>query len=114
MIAGRRLWIVVWYGILLLGVLGLWASIYWGRQTRWKNIDELLRAVGTIVASMGMLLLLHGVGAAAGQAFLVVALLLFALAFIVGRRPRLPAEKPRGPRAMDSAPPNGGSRDASA
>jgi hypothetical protein len=59
MVAGRKYWILIWYGILLLGVLGLWASLYWARRTAWKNVDEVLRAVGTILVSVGMLLLLH-------------------------------------------------------
>src|ERR1043166_5280307 len=57
MVVGRRFWIVIWYGILFLGVLGLGASIYWGRQTHWKNTDELLRAIGTIAVSAGGVLL---------------------------------------------------------
>ena len=30
MIVGRRYWIVIWYGILLLGLLGWAASVHWG------------------------------------------------------------------------------------
>ena len=92
MVIGRRWWIVIWYGILLLGLLGLFASVYWGRQTRWKNLDELLRAIGTITVSSGMLLLLKGVAGLVGQALLLVSLISFVLAFIYGRRhhPSLP------------------------
>src|ERR1041385_7515632 len=32
MIVGRRYWILIWYGILLLGVLGMVASLHWGRR----------------------------------------------------------------------------------
>ena len=85
MVAGRRFWILIWYGILLLGVAGLWSSIYWGRQTHWKNLDELLRATGTITVSAGMLLLLYGVGGWFGQALLVIAMILFVVAFLLGR-----------------------------
>ena len=66
MVAGRKYWILIWYGILLLGVLGLWASLYWARRTAWKNVDEVLRAVGTILVSVGMLLLLHQPAGGAG------------------------------------------------
>ena len=45
MVAGHAYWVVIWIGILLLGLLGFGASIYWGRETRWKNLDEFLRAV---------------------------------------------------------------------
>jgi predicted MFS family arabinose efflux permease len=86
LVAGRRIWIVIWYGILLLGILGFWASIYWGRQTHWKNLDELLRACGTIAAAVGMLLLLYGSEGWAGEALLLVALVFFGLAFLFGRR----------------------------
>jgi len=86
LVAGRRLWIVIWYGILFLGVVGFWASVYWGRQTHWKNLDELLRAGGTVTASVGMLLLLYGVAGWPGQSLLVIALIAFGLAFLLGRR----------------------------
>lgn len=86
MVAGRSFWIVIWYGIMLLGLLGFGASIYWGRETNWKNLDELLRAIGTIVVSSGMLLLLYGVATGFGQALLVAALFCFVGAFIFGRK----------------------------
>jgi hypothetical membrane protein len=86
MVGGRGFWIIVWYGIMLLGLLGFGASIYWGRETHWKNIDELLRAIGTIVVSSGMLLLLYGIAPGLGQALLVVALFCFVGAFILGRK----------------------------
>jgi vacuolar-type H+-ATPase subunit I/STV1 len=95
---------VIWYGILLLGVLGLWASVYWGRQTRWKNLDELLRSVGTITVSLGMLLLLNRVAEVLGQVLLVVALVSFVLAFVYGRKhpvatPPPDSEDPDEPRS---------------
>ena len=86
MVAGRNFWIVIWFGIMLLGLLGLGASIYWAVETRWKNMDELLRAIGTIVVSTGMLLLLYGVATVAGQLLLGIALVCFVLAFIYGRK----------------------------
>lgn len=86
MVAGRSYWIAIWYGILFLGMLGLWSSLYWGRQTHWKNVDELLRAIGTISVSTGMLLLLNGLVTFFGQLLLLVALICFVVAFILGRK----------------------------
>jgi hypothetical protein len=90
MVAGRKYWIIIWYGILLLGVLGLWASLYWARRTAWKNVDEVLRGVGTILVSVGMLLLLHQPAGplwkTTGEILLVDALICFVAAFMLGRR----------------------------
>lgn len=85
---GKRWWILIWYGILLLGVVGLVMAVDWGRQTKWRNLDEILRGIGTISVSVGMLLLLHGTGGGAGQTLLLAALIAFVLAFAVGREPR--------------------------
>jgi hypothetical protein len=85
MVAGRPFWILVWFGILALGLLGLWASVYWGRRTHWRNVDELLRAVGTIQASVGMLLLLFGLASWSGTSLLALALATFVTAFLAGR-----------------------------
>ena len=89
MLAGRRFWIVIWSGIFLLGSLGIGPSLYWGRRTRWRNIDELLRAVGTVLVSAGMLLLLLGAGGLAGQVLLLVSVGCFVGAFVAGRRPQV-------------------------
>ncbi|MGH7630310.1 MAG: hypothetical protein ACREOF_13205 [Gemmatimonadales bacterium] len=74
----------------MLGVLGLWASVYWARRTAWKNVDEVLRGVGTILVSVGMLLLLHQPAGplwkTTGEILLVDALICFVTAFILGRR----------------------------
>jgi hypothetical protein len=86
MVVGRRFWILIWYGILALGLLGLFPSIYWGQRTHWKNLEELLRAIGTITVSIGMLMLLKGVGGIAGQLLLVLALVCFMVAFVIGRK----------------------------
>ena len=86
MVVGRRFWILIWYGILLLGLLGLFPSIYWGQRTRWKNLEELLRAIGTITVSIGMLMLLKGVGGIAGRVLLGLALVCFLVAFVIGRK----------------------------
>lgn len=84
---GRPYWIVIWYGILLLGALGFGAAVFWGYRTAWRNLDEIFRAIGTILVSIGMLLLLYEVGGWIGQIFLVAALVSFLLAFVYGRRP---------------------------
>ena len=90
MVAGRKYWILIWYGILLLGVLGLWASVYWARRTAWKNVDEVLRGVGTTLVSVGMLLLLHQPAGPlwniTGEILLVDARICFVAAFVLGRR----------------------------
>jgi len=91
---GRRYWIIIWYGILVIGVIGLLASLYWGRKTGWKNLDEILRAVGTVTVSLGMLMVLYRIGGGAEQTLLVTALFCFVLAFILGRKPG-PSRPPR-------------------
>jgi hypothetical protein len=90
MIVGRKYWILIWYGILLLGLLGQWASVYWARRTRWQNLDEVLRAFGTILVSVGMLILLYqpaqSLWNTVATVLLVDALICFVTAFILGRR----------------------------
>jgi ABC-type dipeptide/oligopeptide/nickel transport system permease subunit len=88
MIAGRRYWILIWYGFLLIGVAGAVASAYWGRRHPGRNLDEILRSLATILLSIGMLLLLYGVEIMAGRILLGVAVALFFGAFWVGRSPR--------------------------
>jgi len=63
MMVGRRYWILIWYGFLLIGIVGGVASTYWGRRFPGRNLDEILRAVATSVLSIGMLLLLYEVAA---------------------------------------------------
>jgi len=87
-IVGRRYWILIWYGFLLVGVAGAVASAYWGRRTQGRNLDEILRALATILLSIGMLLLLYEVAVLPAQVLLGVAVALFMGAFWVGRRPR--------------------------
>jgi hypothetical protein len=86
MVFGRQYWIWIWYGIFLLGVLGLIASVYWGRRTHFKNLEEIFRAVGTILVSLGMVFLLRQIWVLLGQVLLVIALGFFVSAFIQGRR----------------------------
>jgi hypothetical protein len=59
MIFGLSYWILICFGILLLGALGLASSIQWAQKTEWKNLDEVLRAAGTVIASIGMIILLE-------------------------------------------------------
>ena len=101
-IIGRGYWILIWYGILTIGVVGLLAALYWAKQTQGKNFDEILRAVGTITISIGMLLLLYGLDGGVGQVLLVVALLCFIAAFVVGRRNQ-PPQSARDPGDDDDA-----------
>jgi len=96
MIFGRRYWIWIWYGIFLLGVLGLAASIYWGQRTHYRNLEEIFRAMGTILVSLGMVLLLRGFWIPVGQALLVLALACFITAFILGRKAESRGEPVRG------------------
>lgn len=85
MTLGRDFWIIVWYGILLLGLAGLWASIASVRRLHWENLDELLRAVGTTQVSVGMLLLLYGWLPTVATGLLGLALGVFIAAFVAGR-----------------------------
>ncbi len=97
MLTGRRYWIWIWWGILALGVIGLVGAIHWGIQTKWKNFDEVLRGVGTIAVSAGMLLLLNNTGGGAGETLLLAAFIAFILAFAVGREKSPPESPTPGP-----------------
>jgi hypothetical protein len=85
MVGGRGFWILVWYGILVLGLIGLWASVLWGRRLKWQNLDEFLRAIGTVQVSIGMLMLLYGVAAQVATGLLGLAFGVFVAAFVAGR-----------------------------
>ena len=85
MVTGRVYWIWIWCGILFLGVLGLVPALQWGRETHWRNLDEVLRAIGTICVSVGMILLLEGTAVLLGYLLLVLAISTFTWAFIIGR-----------------------------
>jgi hypothetical protein len=86
MIAGRTFWVWVWTGIMALGALGLAPALQWAHRHHWHNLDEVLRGVGTILVSGGMLVLLLTARNLLGLALLVLALACFVGAFIVGRR----------------------------
>lgn len=101
MVAGRRIWIFIWYGMLLLGLLGLVASIYWARRTHWRNLDEFLRAIGTVLVSLGMIVLLRGAGDVIGTSLMIGAVGAFIAAFVVGRQWGHAAEPAPGPGPGD-------------
>lgn len=103
MLVGRRYWIWVWFAILALGVFGLAGAIHWGLQTKWRNLEEVLRGVGTICVSVGMLLLLYHTGGGAGETLMLAALIAFILAFTVGRD-RRPSNSPPLDPPTDSTP----------
>ena len=82
----HRYWIWIWYGILAIGVIGFVPALQWARTTHWKNLDEVMRAFGTICTSVGMLLLLYEVVPLVGYGLLILSLIIFIFAFIWGRR----------------------------
>ncbi len=98
---GKRYWIVIWWGILALGVVGLVGAIHWGLKTKWRNLDEVLRGVGTIAVSAGMILLLKQAGGGAGVTLLLASLIAFILAFAIGREKKPPPAHP-----PDDSPPS--------
>ena len=104
MVAGRRISIFIWYGMLVLGLLGLVASVYWARRTHWRNLDEFLRAIGTVLVSLGMIVLLRGSGDVIGTSLMIGAVGAFIAAFVVGgdgRGRRARARTPRTSRGGD-------------
>jgi hypothetical protein len=91
---GKRYWILIWWGIMALGVVGLIGAIHWGLKTTWKNLDEVLRGIGTIAVSAGMILLLKQTGGGAGETLMLAALIAFILAFAIGREKKPPHDHP--------------------
>ena len=83
---GHTAWVVIWFGILLLGVVGLGSALQWGRETHWRNLDEVLRGGGTVLVSAGMLLLLYEHLPGLAILLLFLALALFVGAFLAGKR----------------------------
>jgi protein-S-isoprenylcysteine O-methyltransferase Ste14 len=94
MIFGHSYWILIWFGILALGVIGLVPALQWGRQTHWKNKDEIARGIGTILVSSGMLLLLWGLLTVLASALLALAVVAFVFAFVAGRKADKARQKP--------------------
>jgi hypothetical protein len=85
MVAGRVYWIWIWWGILFLGVLGLVPALQWARKTHWRTVDEVLRALGTICVSVGMILLLESTAVLTAYLLLATGISLFIWAFTIGR-----------------------------
>jgi len=83
-IPGRTLWIVLCFAMLALGSIGLVGALLWGPDLRWRNLDELLRGLGTVLVSAGMLAVLYGADPAVGQGLLILAVGAFASAYAVG------------------------------
>ncbi len=85
-LAGGDIWIWIWAGLLVLGVLGLSGAVQWGRETHWRNLDEVLRGAGTVAVSLGMIFFLSGFIQLFGLGLILLALACFVGAFIVGKR----------------------------
>jgi hypothetical protein len=85
-LAGGHVWIWIWAGLLLLGLLGLFGAVQWGKETHWRNLDEVLRGAGTVAVSLGMIFFLSGFVQLLGLALIFLALTFFVGAFIVGKR----------------------------
>jgi len=86
MIFGHSYWVWIWYGLLALGVIGLVPAIQWGRQTHWKNLDEIARGIGTILVSVGMEGLLGEMPYIIALPLMLLSLAAFIFAFVWGRR----------------------------
>jgi predicted MFS family arabinose efflux permease len=85
-IFGGTYWIWIWVAILALGIAGFISAVNWGRHTNWKNLDEILRGAGTILVSIGMILLLQDTLHIFASLLLFSALVMFVSAFVVGRK----------------------------
>ncbi len=85
-VPGRWIWIAIWIGLLLLGLVGLIGALQWGRETRWRNLDEVLRGAGTVLVSAGMIVFLHGAAQLMGLFLMFLALVCFVGAFMAGKR----------------------------
>lgn len=85
-VPGRWIWIAIWVGLLLLGVVGLIGAVQWGRETHWRNLDEVLRGAGTILVSAGMILFLQGSAQLVGLFLMFLSLICFVSAFMAGKR----------------------------
>lgn len=83
---GRWVWVVIWCGLLLLGIVGLIGAVQWGRETRWKNLDEVLRGTGTVLVSAGMIVFLQDISQLIGIFLMFLALVCFVGAFMAGKR----------------------------
>jgi predicted MFS family arabinose efflux permease len=82
-VPGHTIWVGIWAALLLLGAGGLLGALSWGRRTRWRNLDEVLRGFGTVAVSCGMLLLLLGWIPVLAIFLMFVSLALFVVAAFV-------------------------------
>jgi len=85
-VPGRWIWVVIWCGLLLLGILGLIGAVQWGRETHWRNLDEVLRGAGTVLVSAGMIVFLQDISQIAGIFLMFLSLICFVGAFMAGKR----------------------------
>ncbi len=85
-VPGRWIWIAIWSGLLLLGGVGLIGALQWGRETHWRNLDEVLRGAGTVLVSAGMILFLHGTAQPVSLFLMFLSLICFVGAFMAGKR----------------------------
>ncbi len=83
---GRWIWVWVWGALLVVGLLGLAGALQWGRETHWKNMDEILRGLGTVLVSLGMIFFLKGISQLGGIILAFLALACFVAAMLAGKR----------------------------
>ncbi|HMV33742.1 MAG: hypothetical protein U0104_12710 [Gemmatimonadales bacterium] len=83
---GRWIWVWVWGALLVVGLLGLAGALQWGRETHWKNMDEILRGLGTVLVSVGMIFFLKGISQLGGIILIFLALACFVAAMLAGKR----------------------------
>lgn len=85
-VPGRWVWIAIWMGLLLLGAVGLIGAVQWGRETHWRNLDEVLRGAGTVLVSAGMIFFLWDILPLVGLVLMFLSLVCFVGAFMAGKR----------------------------
>ncbi len=85
-VPGRWVWIAIWVGLLVLGTVGLIGAVQWGRETHWRNLDEILRGAGTVLVSAGMIFFLQGISQIVGLLLMFLSLICFVGAFMAGKR----------------------------
>ncbi len=83
---GRWIWVWVWAALLIVGLLGLAGALQWGRETHWKNMDEILRGLGTVLVSLGMIFFLKGISQLGGIILAFLALACFVAAMLASKR----------------------------
>ncbi len=83
---GRTVWVWIWVVLLVVGLLGLAGAIQWGRETHWKNLDEVLRGLGTVLVSLGMIFFLRGISQFGGMFLSFLALACFVAAMVARKQ----------------------------